>query len=203
MGIQFRCPEIHGLNANFPVAARNMILMSHSDTHTPVWVGAWTLASANGQITVVSGENSADYYVAGLFDARGVRLPKQYVSKAELEAADYYFLGYPIGNIVFAITEDGLTTPITDGNSGSGVATYADIVVTSPTALEIGAVDQPYGNPLGTITVDSNTVNTTAGTLTLQLLGLYPGVDNNPYSATASASPRTFLAKLRSAGVSQ
>jgi hypothetical protein len=199
---KLKMPRVYSYGNNGVSAKATLVKMSADDTHTVgVWPGMWTLASTNGQISTATGSDTVDYVVEAIYDAAGKLLDKQYLTAAQLNASDYYISAVPIGGIIFEITEDGVTAPISAAESGATTAMYADIIVAEPDAASISSTDDPYGAPCGSLMISSNTSDGTAGTLTLQLLGPSPRL-HQEYSATAG-SKRTFLAKVRSAGFSQ
>lgn len=195
-----RMPVIHSTKGRDLAAHAQMITTSASDTHTvDLYPGQWLVGSTNSYIGVASGENDADFVIQAIYDQYGRRLDRQHVTAAQANATAYIVSVIPIGGIIFKITEDGLTTPITDANAGPGI--YADIVVANPSATDQATADaNPFYGGIGTIQIDSNTVSSTAGTLTVELLGLAPD-ETNAYNATAG-SQRTFLAQVRSPGQS-
>jgi len=169
----------------------NQITGGTSANRTAIGYGSWIqLDNTYGLIACVSADTYAKYVVIGIYDAGGERLNVQYVTAAQLVANTYLFEVIPIGGLIFEMTEDGLTTPITNANS----TVYADIIVTAPTEPKQLAMGLP-GIAMPIIQIDSNTVNASSSGLLLQLLGLAPGLDNPAYSATAG-SQRNFYAKV-------
>lgn len=199
-------PTIHNTGGQELVGNSSFIATSGDDTHTTDIVpGMWLIASTNSYIGVTTGSNTADFVVLSIRDSVGRMLPYQHVTIAELNAtsAVYHLEVLPIDNLVFEMVEDGDTTPITNANAGPG--RYADIVVAAvaagataaPSTTELGLeAINPYGAPMTSLLIDSDTVSSTAGTLTVELLGVSPAITNTAYSATAGTQ-RKFLAKVR------
>jgi len=197
-----------------PSVNTTRIRTSASDTHVgSIWSGCWLIASTNSHIACSgtgggspSPDASASYVVAQIFDSNGVRVPGQYVHEDELNTsgAIYILEVYPIGGLVFDILEDGDTTPITEANSGSGAARYAEFTVTEPDALTPTPTTllarNPFARVQGRILLDSTSVTGTVGTVTLQLLGASPTADNAEYSASGA---RMFRAKFVAAQASE
>jgi len=189
-----------------------MVPTSTSDTHLHgIWPGMFVVASTNGYIAVkgtetISGDStsfaSADYVVNAIRDAQGQKLPVQYVTTTQLGAAAYILEVIPIGSVEFYITEDGDTTPITNADSGGVAARYCNVVITEPSSsLNPVTGYNPITTTWGKFLLDSSSVTGTAGSTSMQLLGV-ASIPQNAYSATAG-SQRVFKAKVRSAGQSQ
>lgn len=187
-------------NGGLPIIGNpSFIVTSTSDTHVqPIMPFSWMTRSTNSIIASTSGENTIDYYVIAIYDANLRKLPFQYVTAAQANAAAYTLAVVPtVLSLYFEIAEDGLVTPITNANSGSGVPTWCDIIVAA-----VGTPDEnfQYSDPFGTIApnimLNSDTVATSAGSLTCALHGLSPRVDQSAYNATAG-SQRVFLASVR------
>lgn len=190
-------PTIHNTGGQELVGHSSFILTSASDSNTiDICPGMWLIKSTNSYIATASGSNTVDFTVISVADSVGRALPYQHVTAAELDATAYLLEVIPVDNLVFEIVEDALVTPITDANAGPGI--YADIIVANPTSGELALeAINPYGGPIPSILIDSDTVSSTAGSLTIELLGLSPAITNSAYSATAGAAPRKFLAKVR------
>lgn len=193
------CPEIVGVEGREDITSAPQRLKMYAAAGSPEFApGSWIRLAdtpANGYQAVASGEANASHVIDSIEDAAGKRLPFQHVAAGSL--TQYYVWAKPIGNLVFRITEDADTTPITDANSGALAATYCDVVVTA--MADISTQDRQFGNPTPNIKLDSNTVNATQTGLLVQLLGLDTQVDQPAYSATTLASPRVFRCKVASA----
>lgn len=202
---QLKIPDVHIAGVNGVRMAR--IKFHPDDTHqTGIWPGIFTLADTYGQDAIVANSASAGYQVKVIYDANMKKLPLQYVTATELDAAAYYADAIPVGGVTWIASEDADTTPITEANSGSGAVTYATFIITAPAGVQIATVDGPFATPTGSILIDSSTVAASAtnpAQMTIQLLGPSGAADNPPYSATTLANPRQFLFKFITAEQSQ
>lgn len=202
---QFNTPRIVE-SGGLDIHSASAVVLTHGDdTHTiGIGIDSWVLASTNGYIHVASGSDTADYVVKEIRDSNGRRLDYQYVTPDELNAtgAVYQLSVIPIGGLIFNITEDADTTPITAAESGAFAAAWADIIVTDAPLTAATRNRQPFDAPKVTIKLDSSTSDTSAGSLTCKLHGPAHVVGNPVYSATSLANPRIFRASIRSAGAS-
>lgn len=184
-----------GLNKH---SAATRVLASADDTHTNgIAVGGFVIASTNGYITVApASDTSAAYQVQSILDAQGRALPCQYVTAAEANASNYYLEVIPVGGCEFELPEDALVTPITDAAILAGY--YADMTVAEPTTTKDV---NPFGTPQQVWRIDSDSANSSSSNLIIQLISLGQCL-NNPYSATAAASPRVLRFKFITAAKS-
>lgn len=184
-------------NRGYMSLASRTIYTSTSDTHTskPISVGSFLTASTNSHILAVDGEDTLSYWVAQIFDAQRRSRTFQYVTAAELAAASFGMLCIPAAACDWEIEEDALVTPLTDAMA-SGLY-YCDINITVPTAAQIAKGNlMPFTGPVHVTKLDSDTANTTAGSLTFRIKGISPR-NTQAYSATAGASPRVFIVEPR------
>lgn len=200
----FKLPEINnpfGINPHTigPIAT------STSDSHVSgLCVKGWTKQGTNSLICYAGGAENLFGRVVSIRDPQNRWLNIQYVTAAQLLAHVYELVIEPCGGLEYMGTEDALGTPITDANSGTSAVTpvYVNLVAPVEPTTQDGNIN-PYQSPIQTILIDSSTVTTTAGSTALVLLGNVQNYGNRPYSATAGASPRSFLFKVRAPQASQ
>ena len=185
------------------------LAMSHEDdTHTnDLWPKCWTLNGTNGQLPLVSGDDtSASFQCLTIFDQYRRQVNFQYLTGAQLDAARYYFEALPVGGFQWIMWEDAAGTPITNTNANASLlaAAASDLVITNPSGAFADSAPNPFGQGIGSLLVDSSTIDTTspATTLAVFIKGLAPIADNPPYSATAGASPRAFIVEAQTPGYS-
>lgn len=175
-----------------------LVATSGEDAHTlGIVPGSFVAPDTNGYASITASTATVYGRVVSILDSNMRALAYQAVTADQLNAtgAVFYLTIEPVGGVIYHASEDALTTPITDANS----TVYADLAFTDFTSQ---ASVNPIGTPIQKILIDSNTVNASSSNLQIQLLGLAPVANQNPYSATASASPRVFRFKFVTAGLS-
>lgn len=201
----FKCPEIYNPNGLNPHSLTVPVATSISDSHVKgMCVKSWVKLSTNSVITVAGGAENPFGRVVSIRNPMNYWQNIQFVTAAQLLANVYELTIEPCGDLTYQGTEDALTTPITDANSGApGTPTiYANFAApVDPTNTPNG--NNPYGSPVQTLKIASTSVTTSAGSTALILKGLVPNYGNRIYSATSLASPRSFLFTPRAATADQ
>lgn len=190
------------------IASTNRLRTSPTgDEHVnAMFDGMWFIDGTNGPIASQAGDNTVRGIITRIMYLNGNSVPGGLLTDTELNDHTSRDDGIrlieymPIGGLIFAMSEDGLVTPITDANSGVGSAgkTYADFVYTAPSgAYNPGDSENLIGRPSGILQINSDTVNTTGTNLPIELLGVLGAPGNPAYSATAG-SQRVFICKIQS-----
>lgn len=186
----------HGFSLFLPTSG----LDTHVNAITP---DCWVYPSTNGLIAVPSSFTAAYYRVIAIRDANQNKLTFQGVSTTALniDSAIYRMELEALGGLTFAMSEDGLGTPISDDPSnGWPGKPYAPVLITD------GATTATPGNPIGagqpTMLIDSSAIQTSPTNMSIRIIGVAPVAGNPAYSATAG-SKRLFLVQAYNPGASQ
>lgn len=177
-------------------------LDTHANALTP---DAWIYASTHAYIAVPSSFTAAGFRVIAIRDANMQKLTFQGVSTTILnvDANVFNLECEALGGLTFAMTEDGLGTPISDDpTNGWPGKPYAPVLVTD------GTTTAPPGNPIGagqpTMLIDSSAIATSPTGLSIKIIGVAPIMGNPTYNATpATATRRVFLVQAYNPAASQ
>jgi len=170
-------------------------------TLTGSCVGVRTAATNYGQ--------SAGWQTVAIYNTNGNRLPYQYLSTTDLDAADYIIEAIPLGGCSIEISENSSHNPITDIAAKTGY--FCEIYVTDPVAADVARdkANNPFGQATGVIKLTSVTAAFPASRTAaenaemFQFEGIAGGPENPAFNASTSIGVRNFIVKIASPDSSQ